>query len=100
MEQLTSFELTLHPFQAVTVTPLDGSTQVTASVKVRGQRYFLSFGIKCRDAVPAVAAFSSRIETFCGKPVRSKANIELEGLMDTLKEAALKAVGTNLKGEL
>jgi hypothetical protein len=63
-----------------------------ASVKVRGGLYYLSFGIKGGDAGPTLAPFSSRIETFCGKPVRGKANVELEGLMDSLREATLQAV--------
>jgi hypothetical protein len=87
-------DLNLDPFQLVTLSPLEGQLQTVASVKLKGTLYFLSFAVKAGDGGPTLSPFSSRVETRQGKGVRGKNNVELEQLMDSLRESVLQAVRT------
>jgi hypothetical protein len=87
-------DLNLNPFQLVTLSPSEGKLNTVASVKLKGTLYFLSFTVKAGDAGPTLSPFSSRVETRNGKGVRGKNNVELEQLMDSLRESVLQAVRT------
>lgn len=70
----------------------DGYLTFSGSAKVLGSRYFLSVRVKYRaDGTPFIGLTDAAWETFSGKPVRGKANVVLEHLMDEAKAAALLA---------
>lgn len=68
----------------------DGSVNFYGTAKVKGEKYFATIKVTRReDGSPKIGLTDSRFETMTGKNVRGAANVTLEDLMDTAKEAAL-----------
>jgi hypothetical protein len=77
----------------------DGCLMFSGSAKVLGSRYFLSVRVKYRaDGTPYIGLTDAAWETFTGKPVRGKASVALEDLMDQAKAAALLAASSKIVG--
>ena len=89
-------DLTISPFLTFSLRRGEDKVSASASIKLKGQSYFLNTSVfRTKDGSLVASQLDSRIETFTGKSVRSQVNPALEDALDVVRQTALDWVSNN-----